>query len=204
TVRYGARTDEFKPDDATHVFKKTHGIAPATPALELDNPDKALLFTQVRMEARPRIGAQPRQDRGYGIARNYFKVNDDGSLAEAKDLRVGDRVLVTLQIEVRQPAHFIAVDDPLPSVFEAVNSIFKSEAVRAGERLGTEWFSDFHELREDRALFFADHVAPGNYTIRYLARVRTAGDATAPGAKIEEMYHPERFGITETVPITSV
>jgi hypothetical protein len=34
--------------------------------------------------------------------------------------------------------------------------------------------------------------------LRYLARVISAGDAIAPSAKIEEMYHPERMGTTET------
>jgi hypothetical protein len=29
--------------------------------------------------------------------------------------------------------------------------------------------------------------------------VISAGDAIAASAKIEEMYHPERFGTTETV-----
>jgi len=33
--------------------------------------------------------------------------------------------------------------------------------------------------------------------------VRAAGNVTAPSAKIEEMYHPERFGLTETVQLTS-
>jgi len=28
--------------------------------------------------------------------------------------------------------------------------------------------------------------------------------ATAPSAKIEEMYHPDRFGLTETVQLTSL
>jgi hypothetical protein len=35
--------------------------------------------------------------------------------------------------------------------------------------------------------------------LRYLARVISAGDAIAPSAKIEEMYHPERMGTTETL-----
>ena len=59
--------------------------------------------------------------------------------------------------------------------------------------------SDYHELREDRAVFFADLLYPGRYTLRYLARVISAGDAIAASAKIEEMYHPERFGTTETM-----
>jgi uncharacterized protein YfaS (alpha-2-macroglobulin family) len=80
-----------------------------------------------------------------------------------------------------------------------VNPTFKTQQTRAGEQIGLDWLSDFHELREDRALFFANHVAPGRYTIRYLARVSAAGEATAPSAKVEEMYKPERCGLTESV-----
>ena len=58
--------------------------------------------------------------------------------------------------------------------------------------------SDFREIRADRVLFFANDLPPGSYVIRYVARVRAAGTVTAPPAKAEEMYHPERFGLTET------
>jgi uncharacterized protein YfaS (alpha-2-macroglobulin family) len=172
--------------------------------LRLANPEKRQLFTEVVVEARPRTLQQPRQDQGYSIHRTYSKIEDDGSLTELKEPRVGDRVLVTLDVGVRKPANYLAVDDPLPSIFEAVNPVFKSQATRAGETLGRDWLSSYQELREDRALFFADHIYPGEYTIRYLARVRAVGTATAPSAKVEEMYHPERFGMTETVQITSV
>ena len=155
-------------------------------------------------KARPRTIAQPRQDRGYSIQRTYAKIGDDGTISELKEPRVGDRVLVTLRVEIRDRANYIAIDDPLPSIFEAVNPEFKTQQTRAGEVVGDEWFSDFRELREDRALFFRDHVWPGTFTIRYLARVRAAGTATAPAAKIEEMYHPDRFGLTESVQLTSL
>jgi uncharacterized protein YfaS (alpha-2-macroglobulin family) len=59
-------------------------------------------------------------------------------------------------------------------------------------------------MRTDRVLFFRDHAPPGQYEIRYLARVRAAGTVTAPGTKAEEMYHPERFGLAETMRVTSL
>jgi uncharacterized protein YfaS (alpha-2-macroglobulin family) len=149
-------------------------------------------------EARPKLIEQPRQNRGYTITRRYSRVGDDGKLSAADNLRVGDRVLVTLDIAVSRHATYLAVADPLPAVFEAINPAFKSQEVVVGETLGTEWVSDYKELRTDRALFFADVLYPGQYTLRYLARVISAGDAIAPSSKIEEMYHPERMGTTET------
>jgi uncharacterized protein YfaS (alpha-2-macroglobulin family) len=61
-----------------------------------------------------------------------------------------------------------------------------------------DWFWNYHEFRKDRALFFADELPAGNYKLCYYARVRAAGDATAPSGKVEEMYRPQRFGLTGT------
>ena len=157
------------------------------------------VYSETTAEARPKLIEQPRQNRGYTITRRYSKLGDDGRLSAAENLRVGDRILVTLDIAVPRRATYLAVVDPLPGVFEAINPAFKSQEVTAGETLGTEWVSDYKELRTDRALFFSDLLYPGQYTLRYLARVIAAGDTIAPSAKIEEMYHPERMGTTETL-----
>jgi uncharacterized protein YfaS (alpha-2-macroglobulin family) len=157
------------------------------------------VYSEVTAEARPKLIEQPRQNRGYTITRHYAKLGDDGKLSAAENLRVGDRILITLDIAVPRRATYLAVVDPLPGVFEALNPAFKSQEVAAGETLGTDWVSDYKELRTDRALFFSDLLYPGQYTLRYLARVISAGDAIAPSSKIEEMYHPERMGTTETL-----
>jgi uncharacterized protein YfaS (alpha-2-macroglobulin family) len=161
------------------------------------------VYSETTAEARPKLIEQPRQNRGYTITRRYQKLGDDGKLSAAENLRVGDRVLITLDIAVPRRATYLAVVDPLPGVFEAINPAFKSQEVVAGETLGTEWVSDYKELRTDRALFFSDLLYPGQYTLRYLARVISAGDVIAPSAKIEEMYHPERMGTTETLRVHS-
>jgi uncharacterized protein YfaS (alpha-2-macroglobulin family) len=206
TLRWQGKTETIAVNDEQPLkvvdfsLRKDQAAEP----MQLANPDGKLIFAEVVVESRPANIAQPRQDQGYAIERTYAKVEDDGALSELKEPHVGDRVLVTLNVEVRRPANFIAIDDPLPAIFEAINPAFKSQETRAGDHIGRPWMSDHTELREERALFFADHVFPGDYTIRYLARVRSAGTATAPSAKIEEMYHPERFGLTETTQLTSL
>jgi uncharacterized protein YfaS (alpha-2-macroglobulin family) len=118
---------------------------------------------------------------------------------------VGDRVLVTLRLGVREPAEYVVIDDALPSILEAVTPEFRTQAARSPNLADDEswWPSDFQELRQDRCLSFADEVEPGTYVLRYVARVRAAGTVTAPPAKVEEMYHPERCGFTETQTIVS-
>ena len=208
SLEYNGNRHPFQLDERTRAFAEDQAIVNSAPGatpvpLSLANPRGGLLFTQVRMEARPPVGKQPRQDRGFSLQRNYQKLNDDGSLSNFDSLGVGDRVLVTLQLEVRKPAHFVAVDDALPAIFEAVNPEFKTQAMRGPATGAGDWISDYRELRRDRALFFCNHVAPGSYTVSYLARVRAAGTVIAPPAKIEEMYHPERFGLSEAIEVKS-
>ena len=74
------------------------------------------VFSEVTVSARPKTLEQPRQDQGYAIARRYAKIGDDGRLSPATDLHVGDRVLVTLDIDARRRASYVALEDPLPGV----------------------------------------------------------------------------------------
>jgi alpha-2-macroglobulin len=199
-VRWDKAAASFAVSDAKPLATASFPIdgKGSTDAIRLTK-NGGKVYSEVTAEARPKLIEQPRQNRGYTITRRYSKLGDDGKLAPAENLRVGDRILVTLDIAVPRRATYLAVVDPLPGVFEAINPVFKSQEVGPGETLGTEWVSDYKELRTDRALFFADLLYPGQYTLRYLARVVSAGETIAPSAKIEEMYHPERMGTTETL-----
>jgi len=119
----------------------------------------------------------------------------------ATDLLVGDRIVVTLRVATTRPGNFVAIDDPLPAILEAVNPQFRTQqgAVDTQEF----WNADYREVRADRVLYFCDHLPPGAFTFNYLARVRSAGTVTAPATKVEEMYRPERFGLSDTLKMTS-
>jgi uncharacterized protein YfaS (alpha-2-macroglobulin family) len=171
--------------------------------LAVQNPGKGVLFSESRFLVRPPVGDQPRQDRGYAVARSYQKLAEDGSLTDIADLKVGDRVLVTLRVESPRPGHFVAIDDPVPSIFEPVNPSFESRAVGGSENIARDWVSDYREVRSDRVLIFCDSLPAGAFQFRYLARVRSAGTATAPSTKVEEMYRPERFGLSESLRVVS-
>jgi uncharacterized protein YfaS (alpha-2-macroglobulin family) len=179
------------------------GLPNQLSALRVDNPQKAPLFTDAAFVVHPPVGNQPRQDRGFAVSRSYRKITDGGALEEAANLKVGDRVLVTLRVETSRPARFVAIDDPLPSIFESVNPAFVSRAVGGAEEGDVDYVSDHREMRADRVMIFCDTLPAGAFTFRYLARVRSAGSATAPSTKAEEMYHPERFGLCETMRVSS-
>ncbi len=178
---------------------------PAAPlgSVEVRNARQAPLFGEANFVVRPPVAAQPRQDRGYAVSRSYRKIGKDGALEEVADWQVGERVVVSLRVETSQPGHFVAIDDPLPAVLEALNPDFRTQQVGGARGLDQAWAADYREIRADRVLYFCDHLPAGVFTFRYLARVRAAGKVTAPAAKVEEMYRPERFGLCETMQLTS-
>jgi uncharacterized protein YfaS (alpha-2-macroglobulin family) len=203
----GGETIPFRLDDRTNLLTRTFSTTNfASAVLTLLNGSTNRLYSSVLIEARPPETQLPRQDRGFSVQRRYDRLDDANKLRGAESLRVGDRVLVTLNVAVREGARYLAVDDALPSILEAVNPEFKTQEARSATTLADasdQWMSNFREIRKDRCLYFADYVAPGDYTLRYVARVRAAGNVTAPPAKVEEMYHPERYGLSGTQTISS-
>lgn len=173
-------------------FARPAGETRDTLALEVTPGTK--LFARVEAGVTPPGREQAARDQGFSVSRVYARLNDLNEPAAPADLRVGDRVLVTLRVALPERAEFLALDDALPAVLEAVLPDF-----RGGPAVGdAHWdgFSDFRELRGDRALFFANEAPAGVHEIRYLARVRAAGVATAPACKLEAMYRPDRYGLS--------
>ena len=197
---------EFPVALNAQTLTTTHGFdfSPDQPlaALAAVNPPRGKLFGETLFVVRPLVAKQPAQNRGYAVSRTYQKLGGAGGLQDATDLMVGDRLVVTLRVETARPGHFVAIDDPLPAILEAVNPAFKSREV-GGDAREEDWVSDHREMRADRVLYFCDHLAPGSYTFRYLARVRMAGTVHAGPTKAEEMYRPERFGLGEAVVLKS-
>lgn len=198
TIFAGTEPVTFRVSAEKPAAKGNFAIAPGSGAaqkLQVDNPAKAPLYGETRFDVYPPLGEQPRQDRGFTVSRSYRKIADDGSLVPAENLRVGDRIAVTLRVESTRPAHFVAIDDPLPSLLEAVNPEFVSR--QSGETVGDGnggWLSHC-EVRADRVLYFCDALPAGAHTFTYLARVRVAGQAAAGATKVEAMYRPDRFGL---------
>jgi hypothetical protein len=136
---------------------------------------------------------------------------------EGGALAIADIVIVT-----PSPREFVVIDDPLPAGFEAVDANLSTTAswlrvAHSGGEPGStdcddcdpeDWEDDLahgrafldswyrRELRDDRVVFFVDHMAAGMYHYRYLARATTLGTFVVPPTKAEEMYTPETFGRT--------
>src|SRR6185436_17467283 len=136
--------------------------------------------------------------------------------ASASAFKGGDLILADLVVVTPSPRDFVVIDDPLPAGFEAVDARLattgKAYDVDAADRTGddAEDADDegaeprnayrpsrfLREIRDDRVLFFVDHLSAGMFRYRYLARATTLGAFVLPPTRAEEMYTPEVFGRT--------
>jgi uncharacterized protein YfaS (alpha-2-macroglobulin family) len=141
----------------------------------------------------------PVANNGLSIDRFYEKVLPSGQTEVLTQPALGDLIRVTLRVTLpSDDTRYLVVDDPLPSIFEAVNTDFASQA--GGQTIQTsenDWSISHSELRSDRAVFFMDHVyRKGAYKLSYLSRCTVGGEASVPPAKAESMYNPESFALS--------
>jgi uncharacterized protein YfaS (alpha-2-macroglobulin family) len=134
-------------------------------------------------------------DHGFQVRRTYARLDADNRELPATDLHVGDRVLVTLHIDAPENVDWVAIEDPLPAILEPIQGVFKTDG-SARLPFQAQWDSDFREVRADRMLFFRDAFPEGRHVLRYMARVRSAGDCVAAPFKVEAMYEPQRHGFS--------
>lgn len=125
----------------------------------------------------------------------------------------GSLVLADLLLVAPSSREYVVLEDPLPAGLEAVDARLATTARWAnisGSSSDDVYPSDDdiahgrallpshyrQELRDDRVLFFVDHLPAGIYHYRYLARATTPGQFVVPPTRAEEMYNPEVFGRT--------
>jgi len=139
------------------------------------------------------LGREPR-DGGYTLLRSVDRLEGPGTV------RVGDLMVVTLTLVLPRESYYLAVRDPLPAGLEPVEAGFMVNSAEAASRLekragSYDRLPVTHVERGDREVrFFCDRVGPGIYQVRYLARVRAAGEFGQPPAEVEAMYTPEISG----------
>lgn len=166
---------------------------------EFDLPAGQRLFAKVEVEASPVVHDLAEQRNGFHLQRSYQLLQPDGVTVPIDDdtvLTVGDLVVVTLQFESDRLERFVALDDALPAIFEAVNPNFDTAGPAGAPGRVPAWTTNHRELRTDRALFFQNQWRQGRYSLTYSARVIAEGDVIAPPAKIEAMYAPEVNGLS--------
>jgi uncharacterized protein YfaS (alpha-2-macroglobulin family) len=158
-------------------------------------------------------------DSGITVERRYEPFIENASRPAATTYVAGDLVRVTLTFRLSKERRFLAVTDPLPAGFEAVESWFSTTAgdlarqqdQQVNERDSAEaddwqnWFRsggfDHIERHDDRIQLFATRLSEGVHEFSYIVRATTAGTFRTAPARAEEMYTPEVFGRTATTVI---
>src|SRR3954467_11347058 len=153
-------------------------------------------------------------DSGIRIERSYAPLAESRTLDDSTTYRAGDLVRVTLQFYLPKERRYVAVTDPLPAGFEAVESWFATTAASLAARQDDqgqsedEWFAwwqhggfDHVERYDDRVQLFATRLSEGHHEFSYVVRATTAGTFRTAPARGEEMYEPEVFGRTATTVI---
>ena len=150
-------------------------------------------------------------DSGISIERTYAPFVETGTRPAATSFSAGDLVRVTLTFRLTKERRFVAVTDPLPAGFEAVESWFSTTARSLADQQdqqgesGDDWLSwwrrggfDHVERHDDRVQLFATRLAEGRHTFTYVVRATTSGTFRTAPAHVEEMYEPGVFGRTAT------
>jgi uncharacterized protein YfaS (alpha-2-macroglobulin family) len=164
--------------------------------LALTKTGTGRMYYRVGITYAPKQANPPALDAGFVVQRTYSAIDDPADVTKLPDgrikVRLGARVRVTLRAHATTARHAVALVDPLPAGFEAVN-----EALATAERVQvvqSDAYWDFHAQRDHRVEAFRMNLDAGTHQYTYTARATTPGTFTAAPAKAEEMYSPETFG----------
>ena len=196
----GKREILIPKDKPSHIIK-----LPLNGGFKMIASSNARTYVHTTLAAKPKIApVQPVSQKGLSITRQYERVKSDGTAEALTNPKVGDLVRITLTLGIPDRSlSYLAIDDPLPASFQAINTDFKSQAGGIRDRNG--WKVSHKEIRTDRALFFIDYPRrSANETITYHARITHPGNIFVPSTKAEEMYDPTSFalGATQSLNVT--
>ncbi len=165
----------------------------------------SLFYTALLRYAPLALPTEPRSE-GIFVQRWFEPYDQPGKLST--DFNAGELVRVQVRIATSEERNFVAVEVPLPAGLEAVDTSLATtrQATRGSddqegsqsmdEAADDSFWSpfDYSEKRDDRVLYFSDHLPPGVHLQSFIARATTPGKFVLKPAHAEEMYAPEVFG----------
>jgi uncharacterized protein YfaS (alpha-2-macroglobulin family) len=214
TKRLGTATFKGRSTTAQSLSLSMRDVIAATDAatasdLEITSTGTGTAFYTARLQYAP-APITAGEMHGIDVARRFETFVENGQGTAATSFNAGDLVRVTLTVTVPSERRFVAVTDPMPAGFEAVDGAFRTTAadlaressVESGPASGTDtwtpwWMRDGFdriEKRDDRVELFATKLGAGRYQFTYLVRATTSGTFTAAGTRAEEMYAPDVNG----------
>lgn len=218
----GEQVFRGRSNDRQHVNVPMRHLAERTGTsnLVIDKNGAGRLYYRVSMNYAPNDLDLKPADYGFTVERTYEGVDHPEDVSRDAEgmwhIKAGARVRVRLTMVAPARRYHVALVDPLPAGFEALNpalaatgsiprDLKQTGVVEYGGRSygygwwwwRPEWF-EHQNLRDERIEAFASLLWEGVYKYAYVARATTPGDFVVPPPKAEEMYHPETFGRGKT------
>jgi|GEM_PF-260261 len=185
--------------------------------ITLENPQGKMVHYTLNLTYPDLASRTDDLDQGFRVEKRIKNLNG------SDEIRVGDVVKVSVEFEDddhysgRYGSHYeyLAVDDPLPAGFVAINSALKSEQKpveksegEEGDDDDEEWYSswedgaynlhsDHFEMRDDRVCAFKNRIWSGKFRLTYFARAVCEGEFWLRPTRVSLMYDPETFGLTQ-------
>ncbi|WP_375465343.1 alpha-2-macroglobulin [uncultured Methylobacterium sp.] len=162
------------------------------------NTGRAPVQVVVGVSGNP-VAPEPAESRGYAIERTYHRL-DGAAVDPARGIRQNDRLVVVLKVtESKASASRLLLVDRLPAGLEIDNPKLLDADGLTGLAFAKSDVQPTHtEFRDDRFVAAYDRSPEQSafFTAAYTVRAVSPGTYVHPGATIEDMYRPERFGRT--------
>jgi alpha-2-macroglobulin len=165
------------------------------------------LYYRIGMQYAPASLQLKAADYGFAVTRIYEAIDNANDVRREEDgtwrIKAGAQVRVRLTMVAQARRYHVALVDPLPAGFEAMNPELattgnipldpKDPSTGGWWWRWRQWF-EHQNMRDERVEAFTSLLREGVYDYSYVARATTPGVFIVPPSKAEEMYHPETFG----------
>lgn len=180
------------------------GTPEALAASSVTNEGKGSLYVQRTLVGYPEQ-APARISMGMSVTRSWF--NSDGQRFDPTKVKVGDLVVVRLNVSSESAVPDALLVEMVPAGFELENpalgnSIKLEELSIEGKPAWQSEWNDYlkhQEFRDDRYTAALDLSAESNQQLVYLMRAVTPGRYQVPPTQVEDMYRPELRAVGEDI-----
>lgn len=180
------------------------GTPEALAASSVTNEGKGSLYVQRTLVGYPEQ-APARISKGMSVTRSWF--NSDGQRFDPTKVKVGDLVVVRLNVSSESAVPDALLVEMVPAGFELENpalgnSIKLEELSIEGKPAWQSEWNDYlkhQEFRDDRYTAALDLSEGSNQQLIYLMRAVTPGRYQVPPTQVEDMYRPELRAVGEDI-----
>lgn len=180
------------------------GAPEALAASTVTNEGKGSLYVQRTLVGYPEQ-APARISKGMSVTRSWF--NSDGQPFDPAKVKVGDLVVVRLNVSSESAVPDALLVEMVPAGFElenpALGNSIKLEdlSIEGKPAWQSEWndYLKHQEFRDDRYTAALDLSEGSNQQLVYLMRAVTPGRYQVPPTQVEDMYRPELRAVGEDI-----